>query len=61
MAFATGLGTSTGLQKKQVAQTLLKVSDPQLGRARLDGDTPMHSSSLSKYRDEVFTAGGAIC
>ena len=61
--FATGLKTSIGLPRKQVEQTPPKVSDPHLGSDSVDGldaDTSMHSSSLSKYRGDIFTAGGAM-
>lgn len=73
MIFATDLKTSIGLSKKKVAlsaQIPPKVSgNPSpLPRRRArtvisssdDEESPMHSSSLSKYRGDVYTAGDAM-
>ena len=45
LVFATGLGTSIGVQKERVTRTPLKVSD---GSDYGAGDTPMYSSSMSE-------------
>lgn len=62
LGFGTGLVTQIGLPKKQVqlcrplprrrARTVITSSD--------DEESPLHSSSLSKYRGDDFTAGDAL-